>query len=387
MSSLATRFLQWPPALAVSFALLTSNAAAQNEPIPDQPQVTILGASRSSVASAVTDEMLQQKFTLVRSTDYEMIFEKKGGLLESLLAGSRYDAQPVYRVAFNFISGEKEIRILGTQSLVTNPGSGFERQNVLDAKKHRKGMQALLESIRAKAGHGSTSTYAVAPAAAPAAAPAPNTSVAPVTGAGHVDADSEVGEHALLKRDLADIRRLKRLAAPGGSDADYYARREQELESRIAGIELGDSGRARTPQPEVSASHLPPGPPDAPATASHARTDTAATEPATSAHNSPRWAPRTNAQLLTDTQLKLAIQDSERLGLIEGFEESGQDTLTLQLTDSAINHRATERMLSGLYSAYRVTTSYSPTTTVLLRHRASVVGEYTTRGFAKLAWE
>lgn len=162
-----------------------------------------------------------------------MVFEKNGGLLESLVAGSRYDALPRYRVTFNMLSVSNGIRVLGNQALVANPGSGFERQMTLDAKKHRRGMQALLDGVAVVAGHGIT-TYAAPPHVANEPSTAPTHPQPPIE-------PPQLSERQRLERDLADVRRLKGLAAPGGRDEEYYARREAELESQIAGIQLKEA--------------------------------------------------------------------------------------------------------------------------------------------------
>ena len=200
-------------------AVQAQDSPKESDP-PAQPEVTIVGAQRADVVSALADELIAQKFSLVRSGDYEAVFEKQGGILESIVAGSRYDAIPKYRLTFSLIVGAGSIRVLGTQALVTNPGSGFERQTALDAKKHRRGMQSLLEGVRSRAGHGTTTVVAKKDTAE---------SGPPI--------EQRLTERQSLARDLADVIRLKGLSAPGGKDEEYYSRREGELVVRIAALD------------------------------------------------------------------------------------------------------------------------------------------------------
>ena len=164
---------------------------------------------------------------------------------------------------------------------------------------------------------------------------------------------------------------------------------ESDVKTRAEGTRSASTSSthplaAALPSPVVEPSPTAAPPPPRAQTTSNAPNTKSKPKPS---DPGPVQALRSNAELRRETSFDLAAGDSERLGVVERFRESGTDTLTVQLTDSAFTANATDRILSHLYSAYLATTSYDAQTILLLIHGSRVVGEYTNAGLTKGAWE
>jgi hypothetical protein len=67
-------------------------------------------------------------FNMTKDTPYMLAFDKPSdNLLANVLLGSRYDAIPNARVSFAFAPMGATTRVIADVSIVTNPGSSFER--------------------------------------------------------------------------------------------------------------------------------------------------------------------------------------------------------------------------------------------------------------------
>jgi hypothetical protein len=164
---------------------------------------------------------------------------------------------------------------------------------------------------------------------------------------------------------------------------------ESDVKTRSEGMRATSTSSTHPP-PAASPSRVvepspAPAPPRSPVQTT-SKTSSTNSKPKPS-DTGPAQALRTNAELRRETSFDLAAGDSERLGIVESFRESGPDTLTVQLTDSAFTANGTDRILSHLYSAYLATTSYDAKTILLFLHGTRVVGEYTNAGLTKGAWE
>jgi hypothetical protein len=344
------------------FSPVLSGQSSKADP-PAQPEVTISNTTRAVVLSQLMDQLTPQKYRVASSSEGMVVFEKDGGILESLLAGSRYDAHVVTRASFSIVVLGPDVRLLGTAAMIGNPNSAFERQTPLDTKRHRRDMQSLLESVRSWSENKAPKPQAMLTESAAAPPPLSVAVSAPVP-----------TERQLLERDLVDVRRLKGLAAPGSKDFEYYAHREVEIESRIAGLDLQRAAPVSAPALEEQA---------VPETQINVRLGSPGQNP------QPEEAPatrllRSNAELLADPQFKLAMGDCQRLGVIEGYAESGQNTLTVELGDKGNDLDAIDHNLSSLFAGYRSATGYDAHAIMVLRHAGQIVGKYTTSGLVKM---
>lgn len=95
---------------------------------------------------------------------------------------------------------------------------------------------------------------------------------------------------------------------------------------------------------------------------------------------------RSGVELLREPTFSTAISDLQSLDALQGFGETGQDTLTVQLTDEGIRSLAIRHYLRRLYYAYRYANDLRPDTLLLLTHGGRVVGTYTETGLDKRGW-
>src|SRR5436309_1756625 len=107
--------------------------SAKQKPAPVQlppggrPEVTIPNVSRKQVVDATTNHFVDQGFSVKAVDDYKMVFEKDGGFWLSMLAGSKFNSNAIWRVALTTLTAGDGIRIVSDVGAVTNPGSGFEQ--------------------------------------------------------------------------------------------------------------------------------------------------------------------------------------------------------------------------------------------------------------------
>lgn len=106
--------------------LLSACAMTPQEP-PVDPSVTIL-APREDVAAALIADMAAQGYPLVESSDHLLVFGRRDdSVMAMAIYGSRYDRVPESRIAYSIFSADGETTLRGQATMVTNPGSGFER--------------------------------------------------------------------------------------------------------------------------------------------------------------------------------------------------------------------------------------------------------------------
>jgi hypothetical protein len=95
---------------------------------------------------------------------------------------------------------------------------------------------------------------------------------------------------------------------------------------------------------------------------------------------------RSGVELLREPTFSTAVSDLQSLNALQGFGETGRDTLTVQLTDDGIRSLAIRHYLRRLYYAYRYANELDPDTLLLLTHAGRVVGTYTETGLDKRGW-
>jgi hypothetical protein len=95
---------------------------------------------------------------------------------------------------------------------------------------------------------------------------------------------------------------------------------------------------------------------------------------------------RSGVELLGEATFATAVSDLQTLGALQGFGETGRDTLTVQLTDAGMRSLALRHYLRRLYYAYRYANELRTDTLLLLTHGGRVAGTYTETGLEKRDW-
>jgi hypothetical protein len=95
---------------------------------------------------------------------------------------------------------------------------------------------------------------------------------------------------------------------------------------------------------------------------------------------------RSGVELLGEVTFATAVSDLQSINALQGFGETGKDTLTVQLTDQGIRSLAIRHYLRRLFYAYRYANELRSDTLVLLTHGGRVVGTYSETGLEKRDW-
>lgn len=134
--------------LLFAFALACASAPTRLSTASGRPEITIPGATRHAVANHIANSSANSGFTVAEMTDTRVRVEKQGGMAESLLAGSRFNAIPIYRYTYTILEADGGVRVLADAELVTNPASAFEKRTNLAQGKPAQQLQASLEKMR-----------------------------------------------------------------------------------------------------------------------------------------------------------------------------------------------------------------------------------------------
>ena len=159
---------------------------------------------------------------------------------------------------------------------------------------------------------------------------------------------------------------------------------ERELESAVKG--RAESQQRRTPE----------GTPSLPTTgvaertfASSAGATAATPTPDQEASGGPSRKARglrSGVELLGEATFATAVSELQSLNALQGFGETGKDTLTVQLTDQGLRSLAIRHYLRRLFYAYRYANELRSDTLLLLTHGGRVVGTYGEAGLEKRDW-
>jgi hypothetical protein len=95
---------------------------------------------------------------------------------------------------------------------------------------------------------------------------------------------------------------------------------------------------------------------------------------------------RSGVELLGEATFATAVSELQSLGALQGFGETGRDTLTVQLTDSGIRSLAIRHYLRRLFYAYRYANELRTDTLLLLTHGGRIVATYSESGMEKRDW-
>ena len=113
-----------------------------------RPEITIAGATRQAVAHHIANSAATQGFTIVERTDSRVRMENQRGMREAFLAGSVYNAIPVYRYTYTLLDAAGGVRVLADAKLVSIPATVFEKPTNFAQGRRAKELQASLENMR-----------------------------------------------------------------------------------------------------------------------------------------------------------------------------------------------------------------------------------------------
>lgn len=112
---------------AICFLFVACATAPQEPPV--DPAVTIR-APREDVVAALIADMAAQGYPLVQSSENLLVFGRRDdSVMAMAIYGSRYDRVPESRVSYSVAETQGLISVRGTAAMVTNPGSGYERNH------------------------------------------------------------------------------------------------------------------------------------------------------------------------------------------------------------------------------------------------------------------
>lgn len=95
---------------------------------------------------------------------------------------------------------------------------------------------------------------------------------------------------------------------------------------------------------------------------------------------------RSGVELLGEATFATAVSELQSLAALQGFGETGRDTLTVQLTDAGIRSLAIRHYLRRLFYAYRYANELRTDTLLLLTHGGRIVATYSETGLEKRDW-
>lgn len=115
-----------------------------------RPEVTLYGITKKQFFDNVAATASINGYVIREVNDYNMVIAKKNTSFgAAVLFGSSYDSTPEERITLTVIEVPRGIRIFATCTIVTNPGSAFEKTTT---SSNFRGIQAELEKMKANYG-------------------------------------------------------------------------------------------------------------------------------------------------------------------------------------------------------------------------------------------
>jgi hypothetical protein len=134
--------------LSVGVAGLGGCAGQVTHATPSGKAEQVFAAPPDKVKPALVGMMSSAGFNLVRDTSYQVAFDKPvENLLVGAFLGSGYNATPNERVAFTLVPLGPNTRVIADISVVTNPGSAFERLTPFNNGPDSENIQDQLEFV------------------------------------------------------------------------------------------------------------------------------------------------------------------------------------------------------------------------------------------------
>ena len=114
---------------AVSLLIFGTGCTSIRHMTPSgRPEVTITHKTGEQVAARLTNEMINAGYNVKSATKTLIVFEKMvDNVLIRAMLGSRYDSNPALRIAYTIVETKFTTRVVASLSIITNPGSAFER--------------------------------------------------------------------------------------------------------------------------------------------------------------------------------------------------------------------------------------------------------------------
>ncbi len=114
-----------------------------------RPEVTITRRVGDQVAARITNRMLNAGYNVKTATKTLMAFEKRvDNFLYEVLFSSDYDRNPAWRITYTIVETKVSTRVVASLSVITNPGSAFERVTSMDNSKDSLSIQQFLTELK-----------------------------------------------------------------------------------------------------------------------------------------------------------------------------------------------------------------------------------------------
>lgn len=134
------------------FAILLclTGCAAPLKTASGRPEVVIENVSRRQVFDFAVAEGSRNGFEIRDVSEYHLVMGKRDqkNIGAAMLFGSQYDTIPEIRLTFTAVEQPSGVMLRANGSVITNPGSAFERQTDLSTGTGAHELQAMLERIR-----------------------------------------------------------------------------------------------------------------------------------------------------------------------------------------------------------------------------------------------
>lgn len=140
--------------IAAAAVAMLAIAGCQSTPAgPLAPNSFTFNTSKQEAKEAIVAVYMGRGFLIVRDSDLQLVMDRPASdnFGAQLLFGSQWNGVPNARLTMTFL-GDNPTQVTVNQSIVTNPGSGFERVTDLSQNPHARqelqiGMNAALTSV------------------------------------------------------------------------------------------------------------------------------------------------------------------------------------------------------------------------------------------------
>ena len=104
-----------------------------------------------AVKRTVVSVFINRGYMITQDSDFQLAFDRPvQNTFAAAFLGSRYDSKPNARVTTTFIAGNRNTRVIVDASIITNPGSAFEKRTSLNNNADTLKIKAELETAARK---------------------------------------------------------------------------------------------------------------------------------------------------------------------------------------------------------------------------------------------
>lgn len=108
----------------------------------------VFGAAPEIIKGPLVGLMANNGFNMTKDTPYMLAFDKPSdNLMANVLLGSKYDAIPNVRISYSFVPLGPTTRVIADVSIITNPGSAFERITPANNNESTAKLQLWLDDL------------------------------------------------------------------------------------------------------------------------------------------------------------------------------------------------------------------------------------------------